>query len=160
MSSLSEAIQQALTHTAAQLLSTMIPMHYDVEGGDSSEVFSETAVLYLMGNIKVTGQLMGSLSVGIPHALALDMTSRMLEEPIEDVGEDVYETVAEIINIIAGGVKSALSSETELFQLGLPQVVEIEEAPVQFLSNPHRLHVPIRTEAGEFVLFSTLHEVK
>ena len=155
MSSLSEAIQQALTHTAAQLLSTMIPMHYDVEGGDSSEVFSETAVLYLMGNIKG-----GSLSVGIPHALALDMTSRMLEEPIEDVGDDVYETVAEIINIIAGGVKSALSSETELFQLGLPQVVEIEEAPVQFLSNPHRLHVPIRTEAGEFVLFSTLHEVK
>lgn len=160
MNSLSDAIQKALTTTAAQLLSTMIPMHYDLESTDETAMRSETAVLYLMGNIKVTGQLMGSLSIGIPHTLALDMTARMLEEPIEEVGDDVYETVAEIINIIAGGVKSALSAETELFELGLPQVIEIHQAPLAFLDNPYRLQVPIRTESGEFVLFSTLHETK
>jgi chemotaxis protein CheX len=160
MSSLSDDIQRALLKTAAHLLDTMIPMHYDIENKGEVTMSSDVVSLYLMGNIKVTGRLIGSLSVSIPHSLALDMTARMLDEPIENVGDDVYETVAEIINIIAGGVKSALSAESEIFQLGLPQVLELEQAPLQFFNNPYRLHVPIRTESGEFVLFSTLHEAQ
>lgn len=160
MSSLSDDIQKALLKTATHLLDTMIPMHYDTENTGEVAMSNDVATLYLMGNIKVTGKLIGSLSVSIPHGLALDMTARMLDEPIENVGDDVYETVAEIINIIAGGVKSALSAESEIFQLGLPQVLELEQAPTQFLNNPYRLHVPIRTESGEFVLFSTLHEAQ
>ncbi len=158
MSDLNQSIQEALSKTIAQLLSTMIPMHYDVTGSGTG--FEEDSTSYLLGNIKVKGQLMGSLSVSIPHELALDMTSRMLEEPIEDVGDDVYETVAEIINIIAGGVKSELSAESELFELGLPQVIELDHAPAHLLDNPFRLHVPINTESGCFVLFSTLHETQ
>ena len=160
MISLSDNIQRALLTTAGHLLDTMIPMHYDIENKDEFTPSNDGVGLYLMGNIKVTGKLIGSLSISIPHGLALEMTARLLDEPIESVGDDVYETVAEIINIIAGGVKSALSAESELFQLGLPQVLELEQAPLQFINNPHRLHVPIRTESGEFVLFSTLHEAQ
>lgn len=160
MISLSENVQKALLTTAGHLLDTMIPMHYDIENKDKVTLSTDGVGLYLMGNIKVTGKLIGSLSISIPYNLALDMTARLLDEPIESVEDDVYETVAEVINIIAGGVKSALSAESEIFHLGLPQVLELEQAPLQFFNNPHRLHVPIRTESGEFVLFSTLHEAQ
>lgn len=148
---LNERLEQAVIHAVANLLDSMIPMSFErgVEGGDGANT-------QLLGTINVNGRMNGSISVSMPVPLALDMTAVMLEEELDEVTDDVYETVAEMTNIIAGGIKTYLCQQEEVFSLGLPQVLEL--AQFEARSDGHRLAVPIRTEKGSFVVLTALYE--
>jgi len=149
---LNERLEQAVIHAVAKLLDSMIPMSF--EKGDSGD--GNGSKTHLLGTINVNGKLNGSISVSMPVPLALDMTAVMLEEELDEVTDDVYETVAEMTNIIAGGIKTYLCQQEEVFSLGLPQVLEL--AQFEARSDGHRLAVPIRTEKGSFVVLTALYE--
>lgn len=91
----------------------------------------------------------------MPILLAQDMTALMLDEPVESVTDDVYETMAEMANMLAGSIKTYLSHQDEIFHLGLPQVLELEHQTGQ---ESHHLAIPINTEKGRFVVLSSLFE--
>lgn len=148
-------MQQAVLHAVSNLLETMVPM--DFEPG----VYEENNLVFvgdhLLGMIQVQGKLSGSITVSVPAQLAFAMTSAMLEEEIDNLSDDVYETIAEITNIIAGGVKTFLSQKEEIFSLGLPQVLELKGGR-QLPDDKQRVVVPIKTEKGKFMVMSTLFE--
>ena len=150
-----QRLEQAVIHAVSNLLDTMIPMSFkrattDVDGS------VDGACSHLLGTIDVHGKLSGSIAVSMPTPLAMDMASLMLDETISDVTDDVYETVAEMTNIIAGGIKTFLSQQEEIFVLGLPQVLELARFDVP--TDSRRLSVPIETEKGRFVVVSSLYE--
>ncbi|HEY9841076.1 MAG: chemotaxis protein CheX [Candidatus Sericytochromatia bacterium] len=147
-----ERLEQAVIHAVANLLDTMIPIPFrrgeDGDGGDGNA--------FLLGTINVNGRMNGSISVSMPAPMAMDMASLMLEEELEEITDDVYETVAEMTNIIAGGIKTFLCQQEEIFQLGLPQVLEL--ARFDASGDSHRLAIPIQTDKGCFVVLSSLYE--
>ncbi len=146
-----QRLEQAVIHAVSNLLDTMIPMSFK-----RAESPHDGACSHLLGTIDVQGRLSGSIAVSLPTPLAVDMASLMLDETIEDVTDDVYETVAEMTNIIAGGIKTFLSQQEEIFELGLPQVLEL--AHFDSPSDNRRLSVPIETEKGRFTVVSFLYE--
>lgn len=147
-----EQVQKALIQAVTSLLGTMIPMSFKAVDGPTA-IDGEQ----LLGMIQVNGQINGSIAVSMPHELAITMTGLLLEEDMDDINDDVYETIAEIINIIAGSVKTNLSQQEEVFQLGLPQVLELRSQRKMPEDNS-RIIVPIETEEGHFIVLSNLYE--
>lgn len=145
-------LEQAVIHAVTNLLDSMIPMPFQ-RGKDGA---GNDGKAHLLGTINVNGKMSGSISVSMPLPLAIDMTGIMLEEPLDDMTDDVYETVAEMTNIIAGGIKTFLCQQEEMFSLGLPQVLEL--AHFEARSDGHRLAIPIQTEKGAFVVLTALYE--
>lgn len=144
-------LEQAIIHAVANLLDSMIPMSFK----RAEQLISQESAS-LLGMIDVKGRLSGSISVSMPVPLAINMTALMLDENLDELTDDVYETVAELTNIIAGGVKTFLSQQEEIFHLGLPQVLEL--ARFEPRAENHRLAVPIETDKGSFVVLSSLYE--
>jgi len=146
-----QQLNQAVFSAVGSLLDTMIPVSYTL-----AQEASLQPGPHLLGSIQVQGRMLGSLVIALPTSLAIFMTARMLDEVIEEVNDDVYETVAEMINIVAGGVKTAFSKATqEAFLLGLPQVLELPHAPPNQFSR-FGITVPVSTEAGTFLVMSNL----
>lgn len=152
---LHKRMQQAVVQTVANLLETMIPMAFEPVQFQDSGLRLEGD--HLMGMIQVNGKLTGSIAVSVPFSLAAAMASAMLEEEIDELNDEVYETVAEMINIIAGGIKTSLSQQEEVFSLGLPQVLELSGGR-ELPADTQRVVVPIKTDKGLFVVMSTLFE--
>lgn len=148
---LQSKLEPAVLHAVSNLLGTMIPMAFKRGPDGSGSVGS-----HLLGTIDVQGRVNGSIAVSMPVPLAVDMASVMLDESIDEVTDDVYETIAEMTNIIAGGIKTFLCQQEEIFELGLPQVLEL--ARFEARSDGGRVAIPIETEKGCFVVLSSLYE--
>jgi chemotaxis protein CheX len=147
-----ERLEQAVIHAVGNLLESMIPLPFQ---RDENETVHQSEP-HLLGTIDVKGRLSGSISVSMPVPLAVGMTSLMLEEELTELSDDVYETIAEMTNIIAGGIKTFLCQQEEIFHIGLPQVLEL--AGFEARSDGHRVAVPILTEKGRFVVLTSLYE--
>ena len=147
-------LEQAVRHAVSSLLETMIPI--DFQQTDLAQAATVTGQ-HLLGMIQVNGRFNGSIAVSVPTDLAMAMTAAMLEEEIDELNDDVYETVAEMINMIAGGIKSHLSQQEEIFLLGLPQVLELSGSG-GVVQDANRIAVPIDTEKGRLMVLSTLYE--
>lgn len=150
---LNARLEQAILHSVSNLLDTMVPMPFKRGTGLHT---SETT--NLMGFVDVHGKLTGSISIAMPVPLAVNMTSAMLDEELDELTDDVYETVAEMANIIAGGIKTFLSLNEEVFTMGLPQVLELASFDAQ--NDKFRVAIPIETDKGSFVIVSSLYESK
>ena len=148
-------IQQAVIHAVSNLLEAMVPMGFEASENQASSI--DFVGDYLLGMIQVQGKLTGSITVSAPSHLAISMTEAMLEEEVKDLNDDVYETIAEVTNIIAGGIKTFLSQQEEIFSLGLPQVLELKGGR-KLPDDKQRMVVPIKTEKGSFFVMSTLFE--
>lgn len=145
-------IREAVIKAVDDLLNTMIPMSYS-----PVEQYTYQQGPHLLGSIHLKGQLMGSLVVALPVSVAMAMTASLLQENISELNDDVYETVAEMTNILAGGIKTYLSPKEDLFELGLPQILELgHPPPANFTA--HGIAVPIETHDGNFLVMSNLYE--
>lgn len=137
---------QAVQQSVSDILNTMIPMA-------QSTFQNETIPQELVGTINISGEWSGSISIGLPYQLAIEMASILIEEPIQEVNEDVYEAVAEITNMVAGGIKSNLSKTYDVFKLGLPQVLDLGPKVIPSHAIPF-VQVPIATEKGSLLVQS------
>jgi chemotaxis protein CheX len=160
---LQERFVDAVCISVASLFNTMVPLDFDTS--NASKQVSKTALGYpqeLVGTIDIRGGISGSISILLSYPLAISMASLMLEEEIGEVNEDVYEAVAEIINIIAGGIKTALSQSGQAFLLGLPQVFDLGPQSSKTFPIPGKdqlpIAIPIQTGQGAFCVASLLRE--
>jgi CheY-specific phosphatase CheX len=64
---------------------------------------------HVMGGCNLSGVWVGSVEVRLSRGLALQATSAMLMQPVEQVqASDTLDAIKEIANMIAGTIKSAL----------------------------------------------------
>ncbi len=149
------AFIDAVRISVKQLFSTMIPLRI------LPDVNPELPPPEVLGTIDIHGQLNGSLSLQLSYPLAIELAARLLQEPLMTVNEEVLEAVAEVTNMIAGGIKTALTQQRQdLFSIGLPQVFDLAgvQPPAHVLPPPW-LHfaVPIATEQGAFSVHALLY---
>ncbi|MFQ5699664.1 MAG: chemotaxis protein CheX [Myxococcota bacterium] len=91
--------------------------------------FPETEVTGLVG---LAGSMAAQVSVHCSVGQAREFTARLLGlEPSEVSGnEEIRDAIGELANMIAGGVKTALSAEATL-ELALPSVFLAEKGSMQ-----------------------------
>ncbi len=77
----------------------------------------------ISGIIGLAGEAQGAVVLSLKKELAYEITEKLTNIKQEDLNEDVFDAVGEIINIIAGNVKKELE---EMFKLviSLPTIIE------------------------------------
>lgn len=105
----------------------------------------------IVASIGLTGEYNGTLSLYLPMQLGLKMAGWLMEEEYAEPNSDVYESVGEIINMIAGGLKNRLSPEDrDIFDLSIPIVISGTDKHIFHGKNMDILLVPIETDQGLF----------
>ncbi len=114
-----EHVQDALLSSLRDVFETMFQK--DAAFISWEEVVEEIHVSSIMG---FGGKMTGFLSLHFSTPAACSLTSGLLGAPIRQIDETVRDTVAELVNMVAGGLRNRLCSSREVFQLSLPSVVE------------------------------------
>jgi chemotaxis protein CheX len=103
--------------------------------------------------IGMSGPVCGTVAISFPTRTALRIVHRLLGVETAQVDETVLDAMAEFVNIVAGGAKAKLSSETgPLIALSLPTVVRGTDYTIEYPSWTVWLDVPFTSELGDFSL--------
>jgi chemotaxis protein CheX len=102
--------------------------------------------------IGLAGDMKGILGIHCPAEVALAITSSMLGMEVTDLGEDAKDAIGEIANMVAGGLKVALSGDAKKIELAIPTTVIGQSIRTSGLSGASRLMLPFTCDKGRFGL--------
>jgi chemotaxis protein CheX len=77
----------------------------------------------LMATIGIAGPVSGSGSICLSKSFACKTASRFLMSEYSEVNDEVLDAIAELANMIIGGVKTALEDELGPMGLSIPTVI-------------------------------------
>ena len=110
--------------------------------------------------IGLSGPIRGIVVLSFPVNTALSIVSRLLGTEVRVVDESVLDSVAELVNIVAGGAKARLhDSDGPPVDLSLPSVVRGQRYSIEHPSRSTWLDVPFVSELGTFHLRVALESV-
>lgn len=103
--------------------------------------------------ITLSGPARGIVALSFPVKTALAMVGRMLGTEMHIIDDAVWDGLAELVNIVAGGAKAKfVRGEGRPIQLSLPTVVRGHSYAVDHPSNSAWLEVPFESDLGPFSL--------
>jgi len=134
----------------------------DVRRGNLSMSAIDATAADLVALIGITGAVQGNVAVAMPAGTATGMVGKLLGMEILEIDAVTTDGVAEVVNMIAGGAKSKLSSEANSapLQLTLPTVLRGSDFAVSFPSQSLWLDIPFESDLGPFNLRVTLKDAE
>ncbi len=112
----------------------------------------------ITGMVGLAGAYTGILSIHCPQSLALTITSNMLGMEVEEIGEDVYDALGEIANMIGGHVKQVVSTGGSDINLSIPTVISGEEYCVNCMADKDCVIIPFQREGDRLLVGLTLRK--
>ncbi|MEM5948332.1 chemotaxis protein CheX [Spirochaetia bacterium 38H-sp] len=108
--------------------------------------------------IGISGDSKGLVVISFPADVACKLTSMLVGTDINDVNDDVVDTIGEAVNIIAGNAKKGY--ESYRLSISLPSVTKGKNHKLAWpdFSSPI-IGIPFTTDAGEFLLSVALEEI-
>ncbi|HXE10536.1 MAG TPA: chemotaxis protein CheX [Bryobacteraceae bacterium] len=115
-----------LLHSATQqVFSTMLGM--EIEGGaiepENPPSIPDAGIVAMVG---IAGAVSGNVCIRFSNSLACRLASGLLMMECEQVDGDVLDAIAEIANMIVGGLKTDLEDRYGTMGLSLPTVLSAE----------------------------------
>lgn len=105
----------------------------------------------VIANLGLTGQHSGNISLYLNETMALKMAGWLMQEDYHELNSEVFESVGEVVNLIAGGLKNRLSSEEEdIFDMSIPLVISGRDKQIFHGTDKEYIVVPIETDQGLF----------
>lgn len=102
----------------------------------------------------------GSLAISFPEATILDITQKMLGEPVSEIDDTVTDLVGEITNMVTGSAKQVLENKGFDFAMALPTIVCGKNHKIIHSVQGDVVVIPFDIEAGTFfaeICFNELH---
>jgi len=109
----------------------------------------------LIAIIGLGGRIRGAVVLQLPVSTGLGVAGRILMTEKLAVDADVFDAVAEVTNMIAGGAKAQLSKMDEdetPITLGLPTVIHGQNSGFGTSSAALWLELPFESALGDFVV--------
>jgi chemotaxis protein CheX len=109
--------------------------------------------------IGFAGPLSGFVSLHFSNQMACKLAEGLLSMPVTTIDDTVRDAVAEMANMVAGGLKKQLNPKREMFKLSIPSVVQgmdistrgpasSQEILIGVAAGDHRLKVQLVIEAN------------
>lgn len=102
--------------------------------------------------IGLAGDLKGFLALYCPAVVATSITSSMLGQEVHELDEDVRDALGEVVNMIAGGVKSGLAETGRNTVVAVPTTIVGTRVQMRGQAGATRCMVPFATATGTFVV--------
>lgn len=100
----------------------------------------------------LSGDLKGMLCIHCPEQGAKAITASLLMMEVEELNEDVTDAMGELANMIAGGLKSRLSSDGRALELSIPTAIAGVSYTVNSLATAASVTVPFTVEDWTFLV--------
>ncbi len=147
-----ELVREAVVSVFATMLGSELQAGDPV---DDPDPFLPAEVVSLIG---LTGAVRGYLSLQCAREHARDLTARFLGADGHDVEslDDIRDAVGELVNMIAGNLKTAMACE-EPVEIGLPTVVTTPKSDIKVRATSG-IAIPFEDHFGEFFVEFVLSE--
>lgn len=99
--------------------------------------------------IGLSGNVSGSVVISLSEAVAFQLASALLGEPITELNEVCTDAIGEIANIIAGNAKTDFPTNNNA--ISVPSVV-VGKHKVSYPSGIPIITVPCATDKGEMII--------
>ena len=120
-------------------------------GTPTAQIYPKT--LYdVTSIIGLAGGIMGTVSVQLKRAIALKVTTNMLQTPVTELNDDVRDAVGELGNMIAGGLKTGLEGKGICFDISIPTVIIGPGHQIGHMANSESIFYPFYIEKEPFVV--------
>lgn len=149
-------ISNAVVAATKDIFNTMIMM--DVKDGDPFDHSVNSAIFDFTGIIGFSGAATGAIGVHFPKSMAAKIATAMLGSPIDENSQEVKDTVAELTNMIAGGLRNELSQFGIEFDISIPTVVEGESHKTVMVADGPLVSVPFLVDSGSFIVEACLKQ--
>lgn len=134
--------------TAVQnVFETMIDIPFSL--GKPSVKKATEAPHEISGIIGITGEVIGSVVVSFPEAIALQLASALLGDELTTVNSDCTDAIGEIANMIAGDAKNGFPQGDT--SVSVPTVI-IGKHKVAYPSGVPIITIPCKTDNGWFAI--------
>lgn len=141
---LEETYLPAAVSSARTLFSTLLG--WQVEPDTEEKIGEFAPGLDISGIIGFTGVLRGTIVISFDEAVTFAAVASLLGEKPTEINSDVCDTVSELANMIAGGVKDHIKIEE--IALGMPTTVSGQGHTIVFDTGAEVERVGFRTPAG------------
>lgn len=118
-----------------------------VERGELKRVTQNDDLHEVLALVGVTGRAKGTICLGFEYQSALNLVNRFIGEEARGLTLESLDALGELINIIGGSAKSKLDMG---LNIGLPQVIENPEQPVEFPQQSKPMRVHFGSDLGPF----------
>lgn len=99
--------------------------------------------------IGISGKAKGLVCVSFPSETALAAADRFLGETIDSIGVEALDALGELVNVVGGAAKSKLNMG---LNIGLPQVVNDPDHPIEFPQQAKPMRVHFDSDLGSFFI--------
>jgi len=141
-------LEKYITDAVLDIFATMIFIditHEESLSGEDAHVGSGlTSMIGLAGDFK------GVLIINCPAPTAKGITGAMLGMEVEEMNEDVLDAIGEIANMVAGGLKVSLASESIDTELAIPTTVIGKSVRTAGQPGGKQLAILFSTPVGDF----------
>ncbi|MGA8596728.1 MAG: chemotaxis protein CheX [Bryobacteraceae bacterium] len=121
-----EDFAEVLENMTKQVFSTMLGMEIEdsLIEPDDTPVIPDAGIVAMVG---IAGAVSGNVCIRISNQLSCRLASALLMMECEEVNADVLDAIAEIANMIVGGLKTDLENRFGAMGLSLPTVISAEK---------------------------------
>ncbi|SHJ06673.1 chemotaxis protein CheX [Malonomonas rubra DSM 5091] len=137
-----------IIHTTEEIFNTMIFM--EISSGQVLTEGQEVLDCHVSSMIGLSGDFNSMLSIHCPGNIGRAITSEMLGMDVEEIDEDVKDTLGEIANMVAGGLKESFAAEDINLELSIPTTVSGKSYTVSSPTKSNRVIIPFKLEQGRF----------
>jgi len=137
-----------ISNSTEEIFNTMIFM--PISPGEPLSEGKEVLGCHVSAMIGLSGDLTSMLSIHCPGPVGMAITGEMLGMEVEEVDADVKDTLGEISNMLAGGIKEAFATENINLELSIPTTVTGKSYTVSSPTNSNRVVIPFDVESGRF----------
>lgn len=131
-----------------EIFTTMVFM--PITAGEPLTEGQEVLDCHVSAMIGLSGDMTSMLSIHCPGNVGIGITDEMLGMEVEEVNADVKDTLGEIANMLAGGLKESLAAEEISLELSIPTTVSGKSYTVTSPTKSNRVIVPFDLEPGRF----------
>lgn len=114
-----------LQNMAQQVFSTMLGLELEDAALEPAEspAIPDAGIVAMVG---IAGAVSGNVNIRISNELSCILASRLLMTEYTEVNDDVLDAIAELANMIVGGLKTNLEDRFGLMGLSLPTVISAD----------------------------------
>ncbi|PIQ24474.1 hypothetical protein COW36_24805 [bacterium (Candidatus Blackallbacteria) CG17_big_fil_post_rev_8_21_14_2_50_48_46] len=151
-----EQFTDAIIQSCAEIFEMMLPLSMTEKMQQRPLPFDLKTLEFgddMIASIGLTGEYNGTISLYLSTQMALDMAGWLMEDQYSEMCAEVYESVGEIINMIAGGLKNRMSTDDhDIFDVSIPIMISGKDKQVFHGKNKEHIGVPIDTDKGLFFI--------
>ena len=130
----------------------------DVQVGKPYLKKDEVAKGDVSGIIGLIGEIKGSISVSFSEGCILPIVSKMFQEEVKEMNDEVKDAVGELSNMISGQARQKLELIGRSLKASIPIVIMGKNHTISHMTKDKIIAIPFKTDNGDFTIEVSFEE--